>query len=94
MGHLIDGNSCSIDSHKMKVAAKIAHPVTEKQVEQMLGFFNFLRDFISNFASITAPLEKLRKLRKITSTWGEVEEKAFHDLKYMVEHAFVLSQPD
>ena len=33
MGHLIDGNSRSIDSHKMKVAAKIAHPVTGKQVE-------------------------------------------------------------
>ena len=31
--HLIDGNSCLIDSHKIKVAVKIAHPVTEKQVE-------------------------------------------------------------
>ena len=60
----------------------------------MLGFFNFLRDFIPNFASIAAPLEKLRKLRKITSAWGEAEEKAFQDLKYAVEHALVLSQPD
>ena len=94
MGHLIDGNSHSIDSHKMKVAAKIAHPVTGKQVEQMLGFFNFLRDFISNFASIAAPLKKLRKLKKITSTWREAEEKAFQDLKYVVEHVLVLSQPD
>ena len=33
MGHLINGNSCSIDSHKIKVAAKIAYPVTGKQVE-------------------------------------------------------------
>ena len=33
MDHLIDGNSHSIDSHKMKVVAKIACPVTEKQVE-------------------------------------------------------------
>ena len=48
MSHLIDGNSCLIDSHKIKVAAKIACPVTRKQVEQMLSFFNFLRDFISN----------------------------------------------
>ena len=94
MGHLIDGNSCSIDSHKMKVAAKIAHPVTGKQVEQMLGFFNFLRNFIPNFASIAVSLEKLRKLRKITSTWGEAEEKVFQDLKYVVEHVLVLSQPD
>ena len=94
MGHLIDGNSCLIDSHKIKVVAKIACPVTGKQVERMLGFFNFLRDFIPNFASIAAPLEKLRKLRKIISAWREVEEKAFQDLKYVVEHALVLSQPD
>ena len=94
MGYLIDGNSCSINSHKMKVAAKIARPVTGKQVEWMLGFFNFLRDFIPNFASIAALLEKLRKLRKITSAWGEAEEKAFQDLKYAIEHALVLSQPD
>ena len=26
--------------------------------------------------------------------WGEVEEKAFQDLKYAVEHVLVLSQPD
>ena len=77
IGHLIDGNSCLIDSHKIKVAAKIAHPVTGKQVEQMLSFFNFLRDFIPNFASIAALLEKLRKLKKITFTWGKAEEKAF-----------------
>ena len=92
--HLIDGNFHSIDSHKMKMAAKIAHPVTEKQMKEMLGFFNFLRNFILNFALIAALLEKLRKLRKITSTWGEAEEKAFQDLKYAVEHVFVLSQPD
>ena len=39
-------------------------------------------------------MEKLRKLRKITSTWREAEEKAFQDLKYVVEHVLVLSQPD
>ena len=33
MDHLIDGNFHLIDSHKMKVAAKIAHSVTGKQVE-------------------------------------------------------------
>ena len=43
----------------------------------MLGFFNFLRDFIPNFASIAVLLEKLRKLRKIIFAWGEAEKKAF-----------------
>ena len=88
MDHLIDDKSCSINNYKIKMAAKIAHPVIGKQVEQMLGFFNFLRDFILNFASIAALLEKLKKLKKITSTWGE----AFQDLKYVIEHVLVLSQ--
>ena len=41
------------------MAQKMVKPQTEKQVESFLGFLNFLRDFVPNYATIAAPLDKL-----------------------------------
>ena len=41
------------------MAQKMVKPQTGKQVESLLGFLNFLRDFVPNYATITAPLDKL-----------------------------------
>ncbi|EPZ31368.1 hypothetical protein O9G_005999 [Rozella allomycis CSF55] len=40
-------------------------PVTGKMIEQQLGFFNYFRDLIPNYASLTAPLDKLRKQKSL-----------------------------
>ena len=45
MDHLIDGNSHSIDSHKIKVAAKIAHPIKKKKKKKNRGFKIQLSEF-------------------------------------------------
>ena len=49
----------------------------------MLGFVNFLRDFIPLYASLAAPLEKLRNTKKISAElWKESgAEEAFEKLK-------------
>ena len=59
MGHLIDGFTQEIDSFKKEMAQRMVKPQTGKQVESLLGFLNFLKDFVSNYVTIAAPLDKL-----------------------------------
>ena len=41
------------------MAQKMVKPQTGKQVESLLGFLNFLRNFVLNYVTIAAPLDKL-----------------------------------
>ena len=59
MSHLIDGFTQEIDSFKKKMAQKMVKPQIGKQVESLLGFLNFLKDFVSNYITIAALLDKL-----------------------------------
>jgi len=77
MGSLVDGKTRSIDTHKVNVFEKLGRPKTGKDVESMLGFVNFLRDYVPMYSSITAPLEKLHKHRRISNrVWGAAEQRA------------------
>ena len=77
MGHLIDGFTQEIDSFKKEMAQKMVKPQTGKQVESLLGFLNFLRDFVPNYVTIAALLDKLRKMRHLGKAWGEEQDKSF-----------------
>ena len=41
------------------MAQKMVKPQTGKQVESLLGFLNFFKDFVPNYATIAALLNKL-----------------------------------
>ena len=59
MDHLIDGFTQKIDSFKKEMAQKMVKLQTGKQVESFLGFLNFLKDFVPNYVTIVASLNKL-----------------------------------
>ena len=94
LDHLIDGFTREIDSFKKKMAQKMVKPQTGKQVESFLGFLNFLRNFVLNYATIVALLDKLRKMRHLGKAWGEEQDKSFDFFKEVILNALVLSQPD
>ena len=94
IGHLINGFTREIDSFKKKMAQKMMKPQTGKQVESLLGFLNFLRDFIPNYMTIAALLDKLRKIKHLGKTWGKEQDKSFDFFKEVILNALVLSQSD
>ena len=55
-------------------------PQKVKDVQSFLGFANFYRRFIKNFANIAKPLHILTK-KDQPWHWGKAEENAFHTLK-------------
>ena len=74
---------------------KITKPMSGKKVSAILGFFNFFRDFIPNYVRVAAPLEELRRKKVIIEKdWKPECQKAFQDLKILLESAPPLSQPN
>ena len=69
LGHVLSSTTKSVDRSKISALECWPSPTTGKDIESFLGFTNYLRDFVPLYAEISAPLEKLRKVRKIGPLW-------------------------
>ena len=96
MGVIVDGERREVDPFKVKVFQEMEAPKTGKGVQAILGFINFLRDYIPLYASLAAPLESLRNTKVITEKlWEESgAREAFERLKEVLSNAPVLHAPD
>src|SRR6201994_4573026 len=80
LGVIIQHDSIEMDPIKLKGIKEWPRPQTTKNIRQFLGFCNFYRKFINNYAHIAQPLNKL--MRKSTKfEWNEEAQKAFLLLK-------------
>lgn len=81
LGFIIEvGKGIAMDPAKVEAVSSWAQPKTVKGVRSFLGFANFYRMFIPQFATLAAPLVALTKKGQ-TFHWGETEKKAFEELK-------------
>ncbi len=69
------------------------HPQTEPRWESFLGFTNYHRNFIRDFAGIAAPLYRLMGPKAVYQ-WTDECEQAFRALKDAVVSAPVLAFPN
>ena len=65
MGAVVDGDQRGVCPLKAEVFAKMQRLRTGKEVQKVLGFVNFLRDFIPLYSCVVGPLEGLRSTKKI-----------------------------
>jgi transposase InsO family protein len=91
LGHQLSGDERTIDPLKVQTAEDWAEPRSGKEIMRFLGFTNFLRSSIPDYASIAAPLEALRNQRKLTL--DAVQRRAFLELKARISSAPVLKAP-
>ncbi|KAJ3541602.1 hypothetical protein NM688_g6061 [Phlebia brevispora] len=84
-----------VEMDKKKVAGVLEWPVPAKvkQVQAFLGFANFYRRFIQDFAKIAKPLTTLTK-KDQPWVWGEDQQNAFEALKKAFTSAPILRIPD
>ena len=94
LGHIIDGSSIRADPMKVSTFLKLRPPTTGKQVQALLGFIGYLRDYIPCFSKIAKPLEAIKNLKQLGHNWGPVEQKAFDNLKTVLSSSPILSNPD
>ncbi|KAK7096005.1 hypothetical protein V1264_005353 [Littorina saxatilis] len=70
-------------------------PETKKQVQSFLGLAGYYREFIPNFAAITAPLSDMtRKGCPNRILWGPAQEKAYQTVRDLMSRDPVLRLPD
>ena len=82
VGHVIGSGLHGPDPNKVSCAESMKPPTTKKEVRQLLGFFNYFRTYINNFAEVARPLTDLTKKQVPNQIpWNEVHEQAFVCLK-------------
>ena len=83
LGYVIDHGKITMDSKKVEAIKSWRAPTSTKEVRQFLGFANFYRLFIKDYAGTTAPLTALtgKKTAKSPFVWTPIEQRAFEKLK-------------
>jgi hypothetical protein len=92
LGHRVSRHGLMIDPTKLGALEKLTAPTSGKQVSSFLGICNYWRDWIPAYATIAAPLEKLRKQQKIQLNADEL--KAFQHLKSALLNNHILEHPN
>ncbi|XP_044715292.1 reverse transcriptase (RNA-dependent DNA polymerase) domain-containing protein [Hirsutella rhossiliensis] len=94
LGFIVNaGKGIACDPEKQHAIREWEAPTTVKGVRSFLGFANYYRIFIPDYAKITQPLDAL--LKKGTAfCWGRAENEAFHELKRRFCESPVLKQWD
>ncbi|MEZ0208576.1 MAG: reverse transcriptase domain-containing protein, partial [Candidatus Paceibacterota bacterium] len=94
LGHVISGQGLRADPRKIATFAAMRPPTTGRQLQALLGFASYLRDYIPKYSMIAAPLEAIKNVKKLTTVWNSQHEEAFELLKKVLSSSTVLSMPN
>ena len=92
-GHIISHDGVATDPEKTAKVAEWPTPNCRRKVQQFLGFVNYDRRFIKNFAELARPLHRLTK-RNSCFIWSEACQEAFNELRLCLCSAPVLAYLD
>lgn len=81
------------DPERVKAILDIEIPSNKKELKSILGMFNYLRKFVPNMSSITAPLRELLKHNVEFQSLPKHTE-ALNDLKCKISNALTLGTFD
>ncbi|GFR72339.1 Pol polyprotein [Elysia marginata] len=85
----------SLQDENVEKVRNAPRPKTKKEVRAFLGLVGYYKEFVPNFAAISAPLSDLvRKGQPNTVNWSDSQEKAYNALKFAVTSKPVLQLPD
>lgn len=76
LGHVVSADGIAKSPSKKAAVLDLTPPKSCKQVLSFLGFVNYFREFIPNYAKLAAPLHKISS-KKAVFTWTAVERKAW-----------------
>lgn len=95
LGLVIKEGKVSMDPAKVKAVTEWPTPRNLKEVRSFVGFANFYRRFIRDFAKMARPLHDLTK-KDEQWHWGPEQQQAFDRLKeaFTTEPVLVMWSPD
>ena len=93
LGLIISAEGVKMDPKKVEGVLDWPQPTKVKELQAFLGFANFYRRFIKDFAKIASPLHALTK-KDVEWIWTDDCETAFNSLKRSFTTEPVLHYPD
>ena len=93
LGVIVSTDGIRMDPKKVQVVVDWMTPTSLKEVQGFLGFCNFYRRFIKDFAKIAKCMNKLA-MKDAPFQWTEACDKAFHLLKERITTAPILRHFD
>lgn len=95
LGHRVGNNKLAPLGKTLDKIQAAPAPKTKRQVRAFLGLTSYYREFIPNYAEISAPLTELtRKGESNIVQWTAAHEEAFRKLKQCISSPPVLRLPD
>jgi len=76
LGFIVSGEGLEMDPEKARAIVDWPRPTSRKEVQQLLGLWNFYRRFIHNFSGIISPITDLLR-QDVKFEWGQSQEAAF-----------------
>lgn len=93
LGHVISRNGVAPDPAKVAKVANWPTLTSRREVQQFIGFANYYRRFIKDFAHLAKPLHRLTE-RTQPFTWTAECQSSFDHLRKLLCSAPILAYPD
>jgi transposase InsO family protein len=93
LGYVIEPGRMSMDPEKIEAVQNWETPTNVKDVQSLLGFANFCRQFIAGYSEMVRPLTELTK-KDLKFEWTPKCEAAFQEIKKRFTEAPILQNYD
>ncbi|CAI7802842.1 unnamed protein product [Closterium sp. NIES-53] len=93
LGHMVSAEGVHVDPRKIEAVKKWEVPENMKELQQFLGFTNYYKRFVPQYAKIAAPLTDLLK-KDTPFKWDTPHQQAIEQLQTALTTAPVLILPD
>ena len=93
LGHIISREGVATDPEKVRKVAAWPVPKSKRETQQFIGFANYYRRFIKDFAQLARPLHRLTE-RTAPFTWTQECQESFDRLRECLCSAPILAYPD
>ena len=92
LGHKISRHGIATDPEKVEAMKNLPTPKNLRDVQSVLGLFQYYKNFVKDFARIAGPI--YLALKKDQFQWGPEQDAAFNTLKQKMTEAPILAHPD
>ena len=93
LGHIISREGVATDPDKTDKVTEWPVPMCKREVQRFLGFANYYRRFIRDFAQLARPLYRLTE-ETAPFKWSDDCQESFNTLRECLSSAPVLAYPD
>lgn len=93
IGHIFSENGRRVDPDRIEAVTHMENPKNVKELQRFLGMINYMRSFLPNLATITAPLRELLK-KDVCWHWTRSQQEAMDKLKILITSTPVLQAFD